>query len=85
MKNGHKFLIGMIIMAAGFAPSWEWSPNLRQFTEAVEKLASDSFRADRGPKARARRKRRRSFTHSGRRSLSAPFLYLRSFFVRFFG
>jgi predicted AAA+ superfamily ATPase len=47
-----------------------------RFVEAVEKLASESFRADRGPKARARRRRRRSFTHSGRRSLSAPFLYL---------
>jgi hypothetical protein len=37
MKNGHKFLIGMIIMAAGFAPSWEWSPNLRQFTLGMGK------------------------------------------------
>jgi hypothetical protein len=51
--------------------------------KAVEKLAIDDVRGDRGPRARARRHRRRSFTHSGRRSLSAPFLNLGCFFVRF--
>lgn len=32
MKSGHKFLVGMMIMVAGVAPSWQWSTSHKEFT-----------------------------------------------------